>query len=30
MMWFANNPRYDSITWRSWWESQRKEPSTEE
>ena len=30
MMWFANNPQYDYMTWRSWWEWQGKQPPTEE
>jgi len=30
MAWYANNPHYDDLTWRSWWEWQRKQPPTEE
>ena len=30
MVWFANNPQYESMTWRSWWEWQHSEPPTEE
>jgi len=30
MAWYANNPQYDDMTWRSWWEWQRKQPATEE
>jgi hypothetical protein len=30
MAWYANNPQYDNLTWRSWWEWQHKQPPTEE
>ncbi|HTS18636.1 MAG TPA: hypothetical protein VMP11_13765 [Verrucomicrobiae bacterium] len=30
MAWNANNPEYESFTWRSWWEWQHKQPPTEE